>query len=135
MFENILNGKIQPLISLYLKSSVKSKILKVILNKEPITILGIQKDLERRKDKYNYRTIWQHIQSLEEDGAIISKKEEHEAGKPVKIYLNPYLKENKEEFKKFLEIALDKKKYAQFQKESEERKKEFLRELEKEQKD
>lgn len=130
MLGNILKHPMQLLMTAYIKSPIKSRILMQILKKEPIAISGIKQELEKEGEAYNYRTIWQHVQSLSLSGSVVLKKEEHQAGKPVRAYLSPYIRENKKEFKNFLEIALDEKKREQFEKETELKQKQFLKELE-----
>ena len=129
-YKRTIEGINSLLMTLYINSPIKSKILKFILEKEPVTISGVQNGLKKIGDDYNYRTIWQHIKSLESDGAIISKKINHEAGKPVKIYLFPYLRKNEKDFIWFLNLALNKKSMEQFKKQNELLKKQFLKELE-----
>lgn len=73
-----------------IKTDVKKKIVRLVLSSEDgLTISEIQKKI---KPPYNYRTIWQHIQSLE--GIIFkTEKEEHKSGKPVRVsILNEELK-------------------------------------------
>jgi len=63
-------------------SNVRTKII-ILLFDKPLTISALQKVLEQRGEKYNYRTIWQHVVSLNKMGVINLHKEEHQSGKPV----------------------------------------------------
>ncbi len=69
-------------------SLVRSKIIFILIDGE-YTISQIQKELEKRKEKYNYRTIWQHINSLEKMG-IVTTKRRHQSGKPVFVKLSDH---------------------------------------------
>lgn len=67
-----------------LSSPTRLRIFKIISDsKKPITI----SEINRKLPDYNYRTIWQHIKSLEEAKLVKSKKENHQTGKPVAIDL------------------------------------------------
>jgi len=81
------------------ESPVRTKIFLILLDDDGLTISEIFNVLEKRNDKYNYRTIWQHIQTLEKQGEVITKKEEHEPGKPVRVFLSPVIKEYRKELR------------------------------------
>lgn len=72
------------------KSLVKVKILKLLSIHKELTISQIVKKLEEAGDKYNYRTIWQHIETMKGDWLDVEKRE-HETGKPVFVKLKPIL--------------------------------------------
>jgi len=62
----------------------KLKIINLI-EKKTMTISEVNKELS----EFSYRTIWQHIQTLEKANMISIKKEEHKSEKPVYVKLKP----------------------------------------------
>ncbi len=82
------------MLDLLMKSVFKSKVKKEIfisLKKSDKTISQLQKEIKVDGKTFNYRTIWQHIQSLEKDGFVLTEKKDHESGKPVYVKLSPLL--------------------------------------------
>ena len=67
-----------------------------------LTKSELKEELGKRGDKYNYRTIWQHVETLEGLGIVRTIKYEHEKGKPVKVILTPVVHRNRERIKKSL---------------------------------
>jgi len=97
-------------------SLVRSKIIFILIDGE-YTISQIQKELEKRKEKYNYRTIWQHINSLEKMGIVTTKKKEHQSGKPVFVKLSDSFPKDKlfgEDYKDIVFIKNLLKEYKSF---------------------
>ena len=84
------------------KSPVKAFIMSSLLKKEGVSISELQEDLAKTQDPYNYRTIWQHVYSMESSGAILLKKSEHEPGKPVRVFIDPEIKKMKKDLEREL---------------------------------
>lgn len=76
------------------QSSIRRKIILILIKKEGLTKSELKEELDKRKDVYNYRSIWEHVNSLEGFGVVTTKKSEHEQGKPVRIYVAPVIKKN-----------------------------------------
>ena len=80
------------------KSPNKGKILLLLLYEGEKTISQIQREL-----KLNYKTIWEHVRSLEKKQLVTLNKKEKEAGKPVYVRFNNFLETfgiNEKDFKK-----------------------------------
>ena len=99
---NFEEAYIQQLRSLVRQSPVRRKIIFLLMKKGSLTITELQNELEKRGDKYNYRTIWQHVLSLQNLTVTTTEKDEHKAGKPVVVSLNGLISKNKERIKKGL---------------------------------
>jgi predicted transcriptional regulator len=84
------------------KSKVQTKILKLLCDGEK-SISEINNSFlkEDGTPEYNYRTVWQHIQSLKKYKLITEIKKEHEAGKPSIISLASELKGHESELKEW----------------------------------
>jgi len=89
MLGNITGGKIEIIGSK--KSLVPSKIIKIIVKHGEMSISEIYNVLAKQGDKYNYRSVWQHIKNMDGIWLDIEKKE-HEAGKPVIVKLRDIFK-------------------------------------------
>ena len=98
MLGNILGGK----ITFLKQSTVREIMIDLIIKNKGLTISQLQ---EKTKDSkgltYNYRTIWQHVKSLEQSGMVKLEKEEHSPGKPVSVIISKQLEELIEFDKKF----------------------------------
>jgi hypothetical protein len=88
--------------SLVRQSPVRRKILLLLIKNGSLTITQLQKELEKRGDKYDYRTIWQHCMTLQELSVTMSNKDDHKPGKPVIVSLNTIIRRNKDRIKKAL---------------------------------
>jgi hypothetical protein len=98
-FQEAYIGQLRSLVR---QSPVRRKIIFLLMKKDYLTISELQAELERRGDKFNYRTIWQHVLSLQNLTVTVTEKDEHKAGKPVIVSLNDLIKNNKERIKKGL---------------------------------
>ncbi len=88
--------------SLVRQTNLKRKIILILTKKDDITITELQDELEKRKDHYNYRTVWQHVSSLEAHSIVQIRKEDHKPGKPVMVTLAKVYKKNADDLRKAL---------------------------------
>ena len=95
-------GYLGLLRSLVRQSAIRRKMILILIKKDGLTKSDLHKELEKRKDKYNYKTIWEHVGSLQGFGIVTTKKAEHEQGTPVRVYLTPVIKDNARYIKKGL---------------------------------
>ena len=131
MLSNILGNEIKFLINLNI-SKTKLMILKVLIIKQPLNIMEIQKNITKEfnlKKSFNYKTIWQHVQELQKKSLIILKKENQSTGTPNQIYLTPLIAENKKSFLNYLDLILNEKSVSKFQNEAKKRNSNFLKSL------
>ena len=95
-------GYLEMLRSFVRSSPVRRKIIFLLMKKEGLTKSQLKEELGKRGDKYNYRTIWQHVSILENLGIAKTEKLEHEPGKPVKVSLTKVVFKNQDRIKNAL---------------------------------
>ena len=88
--------------SLVRQTPLKRKIVLLVAKKEGMTISELQEELTKRGDKYNYRTVWQHVLTLQGLSVLLTKKDDHKAGKPVEVFLSTIHRKNKDKLRKKL---------------------------------